>query len=164
MRTCIQLQDPRKQLTVTVDGPQRQLQHGDNRKSHFSWELTKEFQLCVLNCEMGSEVCQVRATVRKSMALVVAFNWKKKNIYIYMLLMIHGRRWQNVCLLRHNAVLPGKQLLLFQRQQAPPKCQLLFNYRNSTTSYKKCIIGNTNVTTSNLEKSSICELPRNHKY
>jgi len=30
---------------------------------------------------------------------------------------------QDLCLLRHNAVLPGKQLLLFQGQQAPPKCQ-----------------------------------------
>jgi len=30
---------------------------------------------------------------------------------------------QDFSLLRHNAVLPGKQLLLFQKQQAPPKCQ-----------------------------------------
>ena len=41
--------------------------------------------------EVKFVVCQRRVTVRKSMALVVAFNWKKKCCY-----MIHGRRWQNI--------------------------------------------------------------------
>lgn len=49
--------------------------------------------------------------------------------------MVCGRRWQNITrrfvFLRYNAALPGKQLLLFQRQQASPKHQYLFNDRKA---------------------------------
>jgi hypothetical protein len=72
--------------------------------------------------------------------------------------------FQDLCLLRHNAVLPGKQLLLFQRQQASPKYHKLFNDRNGNTSYNTYIFVNSNVRTSNLEMSLVCELPWNHNY
>jgi hypothetical protein len=39
MEICVQLQAPRKQLTVTMGGPLRQLQHGDDRKSVFGYQL-----------------------------------------------------------------------------------------------------------------------------
>jgi len=39
---CYEGKDTRKQLTVTMGAPQRQLQHGDYRKSPFGNQIQKQ--------------------------------------------------------------------------------------------------------------------------
>ena len=49
---------------------------------------------------------------------------KKKIVFTWHMVEDNKISLQDLYFLRHAAVSPGKQLLLFQRQHAPPKCQL----------------------------------------